>query len=485
MFIGIDAPDFNLGLERWLKQRGIRTVHYVSPSVWAWREKRAAKIGRQRRPGAVPVPDGTCDLCAARHRRALRRPPAGGCVSRCTPTAAPRDARWACPPDVPVLALLPGSRLGEIGRLLPTFLEAAQHAGRADAGPGGADSRRERRLPGSHRARTGRDVAAPTSGCLHGQAHQAMIASDVVLLASGTAALEAMLAKRPMVVGYRISALTYRLVMALGLMNVNRYSLPNVLANEPIVPELMQGDCTPENLLEALLPCFNDAAGACHLAAALPGNPRAPARAMRRMRRPRRSRTFWNDRDESASRVAGVDEAGRGPLAGPVVCAAVILDPRRPIAGLERFQSLERAVARAPVSDHSANLPGLACRIRRTRGNRRAQHPAGPRWRECAAPSTPLPPRRPRALIDGDRVPDGLPCPAEALVGGDGLEPSIMAASILAKVSRDRHMLALARSLSRLWFRAKQGLSDGRTPGFAGATRPLRGAPPQLRSGAQ
>jgi len=86
-----------------------------------------------------------------------------------------------------------------------------------------------------------------------------MMASDVVLLASGTAALEALLVKRPMVVGYRISALTYRLVMALGLMKVNRFSLPNVLANEPIVPELMQGDCTPEKLAAALRPWFEDA----------------------------------------------------------------------------------------------------------------------------------------------------------------------------------------------------------------------------------
>jgi lipid-A-disaccharide synthase len=84
-----------------------------------------------------------------------------------------------------------------------------------------------------------------------------MVASDVVLLASGTAALEAMLAKRPMVVGYRISALTYRLVMLLGLMKVNRYSLPNVLANEPIVPELMQGDCTADKLSAAVMQWFD------------------------------------------------------------------------------------------------------------------------------------------------------------------------------------------------------------------------------------
>jgi lipid-A-disaccharide synthase len=162
------------------------------------------------------------------------------------------------PLDVPVLALLPGSRLGEIKRLLPTFLKAAQMLGSRMPGlvvliPAANDACREAIERGLAET-TLTDVRL-----LSGQAHQAMIASDVVLLASGTAALEAMLAKRPMVVGYRISALTHRLVMALGLMNINRYSLPNVLANEPIVPELMQGDCTPENQLEALLPFFNDA----------------------------------------------------------------------------------------------------------------------------------------------------------------------------------------------------------------------------------
>jgi lipid-A-disaccharide synthase len=98
----------------------------------------------------------------------------------------------------------------------------------------------------------------PNVRVVDGQAHEVMVASDVVLLASGTAALEAMLAKRPMVVGYRISALTYRLVMLLGLMKVNRYSLPNVLANEPIVPELMQGDCTAEKLCAAVMQWFDN-----------------------------------------------------------------------------------------------------------------------------------------------------------------------------------------------------------------------------------
>ncbi|MBP8081075.1 MAG: ribonuclease HII [Arenimonas sp.] len=142
------------------------------------------------------------------------------------------------------------------------------------------------------------------------------------------------------------------------------------------------------------------------------------------------------------ARVAGVDEAGRGPLAGPVVCAAVILDPSRPIAGLNDSkaltgQSRERLfpiIQRASLAWHvefveREEIDALNILWATMEGMRRAIHAISP--------------SATRALIDGDRVPPGLPCPAVALVGGDGLEPSIMAASILAKVSRDRHMLAL------------------------------------------
>jgi lipid-A-disaccharide synthase len=254
VFIGIDAPDFNLGLERKLKQAGIRTVHYVSPSVWAWREGRAARIGRSADrvlclfPMEPPI--------YQRHGVDARF--VGHPLADAFPLEPDRDAareQLELPEKSPVLALLPGSRLGEIQRLLPTFLEAArlvtaQVPGLAVAIPAANPQCRVAIESLLHRSSLANAVV------LNGRAHAAMVASDVVLLASGTAALEAMLAKRPMVVGYRISALTYRIVMALGLMKVNRYSLPNVLANEPIVPELMQNDCTPENLASAVMHWF-------------------------------------------------------------------------------------------------------------------------------------------------------------------------------------------------------------------------------------
>jgi lipid-A-disaccharide synthase len=252
VFIGIDAPDFNLGLERDLKQAGIRTVHYVSPSVWAWREGRAAKLGRSADLVLCLFPMEP----AIYERHGVAASFVGHPLAEAfdeQPDAAAARATLGLPAEARVLALLPGSRGGEIRRLLPTFLEAAARL--AQALPGlqvlvpAADARCRALIeatPGLH--------AVPGLRVLDGQAHAAMVAADAVLLASGTAALEAMLAKRPMVVAYRLSALTYRLVMALRLMRTDRYSLPNVLANEPIVPELMQDDCTADKLAATLRP---------------------------------------------------------------------------------------------------------------------------------------------------------------------------------------------------------------------------------------
>ena len=256
VFIGIDAPDFNLGLERKLKQAGIRTVHYVSPSVWAWREGRAAKIGRSADrvlclfPMEPPI--------YQRHgidARFVGHPLAE--AFEAVPDRRAARERLGLAQDIPVLAVLPGSRQGEIQRLWPTFIDAArlvtlQMPGLAVAVPAADPACRAAIEAGLAKSQLANVVL------YDGQAHDVMVAADVVLLASGTAALEAMLAKRPMVVGYRISALTYRLVMALGMMRVSTYSLPNVLANEPIVPELMQHDCTPENLAESVMLWFRD-----------------------------------------------------------------------------------------------------------------------------------------------------------------------------------------------------------------------------------
>jgi lipid-A-disaccharide synthase len=256
VFVGIDAPDFNLGVERWLKRRGVRTVHYVSPSVWAWRESRAEKIGRSADRVLCLFPMEPAIY--ARHGVDARfvGHPLADAIALDPDRAAARDA-LGLPFHAPALALLPGSRLGEIERMLPPFLDAATLVAEriADlalllpaANPGCAQAieAQLRRFP----------ALAARVRLLDGQAQRAMIAADVVLLASGTAALEAMLCKRPMVVGHRIAPATYRIVKALGLLKSRHVSLPNVLAGEDVVPELLQDACTPQNLASAVLQWF-------------------------------------------------------------------------------------------------------------------------------------------------------------------------------------------------------------------------------------
>ena len=255
VFVGIDAPDFNLGVERWLKQRGVRTVHDVSPSVWAWRENRAEKIGASADrvlclfPMEPPIyARHGVDAVFIGHPLADEIP--------LHPDRAAARAALGESAHVPILALLPGSRLGEIRRMLPTFLEAAFRL-RADV-PG-----LRVLIPAANpECRAVIEAIIGTSPALRvldGHAQQAMIASDVVLLASGTAALEAMLCKRPMVVGHRIAPLTYRIVKAFGLLKSAHVSLPNVLAGETLIPELLQDACTPGALHAALLHWVRDA----------------------------------------------------------------------------------------------------------------------------------------------------------------------------------------------------------------------------------
>ena len=262
VFIGIDAPDFTLGVENWLKQRGVRTVHYVSPSVWAWREARAAKIGASADrvlclfPMEPPI--------YARH--GVDAVFVGHPLADAIPLQPDRCAArlaLAVHADAPVLAVLPGSRLGEIARMLPVFLESAALLQRDIPAL-------QLLVPAANAACRAAIEATPGARAAHvrildGQAQRAMIASDVVLLASGTAALEAMLCKRPMVIGHRISALTHAIVRTLGMLKSAHVSLPNVLAGEALVPELLQGECTAPNLHAALLRWFRDEAAVAAL----------------------------------------------------------------------------------------------------------------------------------------------------------------------------------------------------------------------------
>ncbi|NID16934.1 lipid-A-disaccharide synthase [Luteibacter yeojuensis] len=260
--VGIDAPDFNLAVERKLKEAGLVTAHYVSPSVWAWREKRAEKIGHSARrvlclfPMEPPI--------YARHGVDARfvGHPLADRFPMVSERDKPRDA-LGLPHDAPVLAVLPGSRPSEIERIGATFIDAARRV--AASMPGlrivvpAANERVHERL-----ATLLQGFPGTPPLLVDGRAHEAMLAADAVLLASGTATLEAMLAKRPMVVGYRVSPTSYRIAKALHMLKTDVYSLPNILARacglgrERLVPEFMQDECTPDNLARATLDLLAD-----------------------------------------------------------------------------------------------------------------------------------------------------------------------------------------------------------------------------------
>ncbi|WIE52989.1 lipid-A-disaccharide synthase [Pseudomonas sp. GM17] len=252
VFIGIDAPDFNLNIELQLRQAGIKTVHYVSPSVWAWRQKRVLKI----REG--------CDLMLtlfpfeARFYEEKGVPVrfVGHSLADAIPLEADRAAARAelGLPEGPLVALMPGSRGGEVGRLGALFLDAAQRLRALRPGvrfvmPCASPERRTQ----LEELLAGRDLPLTL---LNGQSHQALAACDAVLIASGTATLEALLYKRPMVVAYRLAPLTFWILKR--MVKSPYISLPNLLAQRLLVPELLQDDATAEALAQTLSPLIED-----------------------------------------------------------------------------------------------------------------------------------------------------------------------------------------------------------------------------------
>ncbi|MBV4478807.1 lipid-A-disaccharide synthase [Pseudomonas khavaziana] len=251
VFIGIDAPDFTLNIELKLRQAGIKTVHYVSPSVWAWRQKRVLKI----REG--------CDLMLtllpfeARFYEEQGVPVrfVGHTLADAIPLHADRAAARAelGLPDGPLVALMPGSRGGEVGRLGALFFDAAERLQAQKPGvrfvlPCVSPQRRAQ----IETLLEGRDLPLTL---LDGQSHLALAACDAVLIASGTATLEALLYKRPMVVAYRLAPLTFWILKR--MVKSPYISLPNLLAQRLLVPELLQDNATPEALAQTLLPLID------------------------------------------------------------------------------------------------------------------------------------------------------------------------------------------------------------------------------------
>lgn len=257
VFIGVDSPDFNLGLEKRLRQRGLRTVQYVSPSIWAWRQGRAARIGR----GTDLV------LCLfpfepeiyARHgvnAVFVGHPLADIVPARVDAGAARRSL--GLPENGRLLAVLPGSRMSEVSRLSRTFFETVAWLSAREPGLGFVVPAATPRIR-AFLEKTLRDLPAHAGVTLvDGRSREVMAAADAVLLASGTAALEALLLKRPMVVSYRVSALTYALVRLFRLLKLPYVSLPNVLAGRRVVPECLQGNARADVIGPELLKLLHD-----------------------------------------------------------------------------------------------------------------------------------------------------------------------------------------------------------------------------------
>ncbi len=250
VFVGIDAPDFNITLEGRLKQQGIRTLHYVSPSVWAWRQKRVFKIGKATDMVLAFLPfekafydkfNVPCRFIG--HTMADAMP--------LQPDKAAARELLGIPQEAVCLALLPGSRHSEVEMLGADFLKTAQLL--------------RQKIPDLHvlvplvnakRREQFERIKQETTPDLNvhlvdGKAREIMSASDAALLASGTAALECMLAKCPMVVGYRMKPFTFWL--AKRLVKTPYVSLPNLLSGKELVKELLQEKCQPQKLADELL----------------------------------------------------------------------------------------------------------------------------------------------------------------------------------------------------------------------------------------
>jgi lipid-A-disaccharide synthase len=250
VFVGIDAPDFNLALEAKLRREGVPTVHYVSPSVWAWRGYRLRKIGRSvdRMLTLFPFEAPLYE----RHGIAVSfvGHPLADAIPDDTDVAGCRRA-LGLPPRGEVVALLPGSRMGEVSRLAESLVGAARWLRARRPGITFVAAMASAAIRGRFEDALAEHGAGIECLVVDGEARTTMGASDVVLLASGTASLETMLVKRPMVITYRMAGLTW----AIGrrLLYVEHVGLPNLLAGRSLVPELLQDAATPERLGAAVL----------------------------------------------------------------------------------------------------------------------------------------------------------------------------------------------------------------------------------------
>ena len=251
-YVGIDSPEFNLRVARALRQRGIPTVQYVSPQVWAWRQGRVRSIGQAVDLVLCVLPFETAFYASHSVRAVFVGHPL---ADRVPLVSDPQPARAALglPASGPVLAVLPGSRRGEVQRLGPPFAGtvawlAARRPGIAFVAPMANAAARAAFAQALREHAPGVHVQL-----VDGRAEQALAASDAALVTSGTATLETALVKRPMVVAYRVAPLTSWLLRRMKLVKTEFFSQPNLLAGRSLVPEFFQEQVRPEVLGPALL----------------------------------------------------------------------------------------------------------------------------------------------------------------------------------------------------------------------------------------
>ena len=250
VFVGIDAPDFNFGLEKKLRRAGIRTVHYVSPSVWAWRAGRIETV----REAADRV------LCILPFEKPIYDEQGIDAVFVGHPKAdmIPSDIDTESARQMlnlghgPVVAVLPGSRGSEVSRLGSLFAAAATELAASDDAVTFVTPAATPKLRSMIESQLGDAGIADRFTVTDGGSIEVMAAADVVLLASGTAALESALLGKPTVAAYKVAPMTIAIVRLFKLLKTEYFTLPNLLTEVPMIPELMQEDATPRNLAEAV-----------------------------------------------------------------------------------------------------------------------------------------------------------------------------------------------------------------------------------------
>ncbi len=256
VFVGVDAPDFNLGLEQALRKRGITTVHYVSPTVWAWRQGRVRKVAKAVDKVLCIFPFEEDFYKEHDVAAEFVGHPLADNIATDVDVAATRKELGLSADTI--VAVMPGSRSNEIARLGPVFAEACAHLlGKYPdlqfVSP--TVNRRLRSVFASHVEDAG---IGDRVKLIDGNAESAIVAADVVLLASGTASLQTALHGKPMVAAYKLSPLTFLLQRWFKLVKVKYFAMPNLLTAEPLVPEFLQNDATPEALSAAVSALLDD-----------------------------------------------------------------------------------------------------------------------------------------------------------------------------------------------------------------------------------